>query len=212
MRSYRKVSFSMRLKLASAVFSILSVLGATVEAGPLPGAIFTTLEDGTRINANIYEAKEDVYLDGGPGPNAPASAAGLPEGDYYFQVTDPSGKKLLSEDPVKCRSFTVSEDGVIVGVVPATVLKKVRGQWVEVECSHATGTDQDHSELGAITVQLMPYRNTPNKGGVYKVWVTPVEYFVGDPEQVDNPQYFHGFVPAWSKTDNYKVRQRRRLP
>lgn len=40
---------------------------------------------------------------------------------------------------------------------------------------------------------------------VYKVWATPVEMFVGDPELVDNPDYFHGFVPAWSKTDNYKV-------
>ena len=37
-------------------------------------------------------------------------------GDFvdYFQVTDPSGKKLLSEDPVKCRRVTVSDDGVIV--------------------------------------------------------------------------------------------------
>jgi hypothetical protein len=53
----------------------------------------------------------------------------------------------------------------------------------------------------------MPYKKTPNRGGVYKVWVTPVERFAGDPEMVDNPDYFHGFIPAWSKTDNYKVKR-----
>ncbi|MHC4574097.1 MAG: hypothetical protein ACYS76_08190 [Planctomycetota bacterium] len=104
----------------------LVVLGAhQVFAGPLPGAIFTTLEDGSRVNANIYEAMEDVYLDGGPPQNAPSTAAGLPEGDYYFQVTDPSGKVLLSLDPVKCRRFHVNAYGVIDYVYPATCLDKV---------------------------------------------------------------------------------------
>lgn len=167
------------------------VLGMASQAvaGPLPGAIFTTLSDGSRVNANIYQAKEDVYLDGGPGPNAPSSAAGLPQGWYYFQVTDPSGKSLLSTDAVKYRKFHVNGYGVIDQVY-----------------NHLTGIDQDHS---ALTVQLMPYLNTPNKGGVYKVWVTPVDRFVGDPDKVDNPQYFHGFVPSWSKTDNFKVKKRR---
>lgn len=187
---------------------VVLALGAhQVFAGPLPGAIFTTLEDGSRVNANIYEAMEDVYLDGGPGQNAPAGAAGLPEGDYYFQVTDPSGKVLLSMDPVKCRRFHVNSYGVIDYVYPATCLEKFRGNLTDVDCTHLTGIDVDHSELGAITVQLMPYERTPNKGGVYKAWVTPVEMFVGDVNNVDNPQYFHGFVPAWSKTDNYKVRR-----
>ncbi|HEY5920833.1 MAG TPA: hypothetical protein VIV11_04145, partial [Kofleriaceae bacterium] len=30
------------------------------------GAIFTTLADGSAVNRNIYDAKIDVYLDGGP--------------------------------------------------------------------------------------------------------------------------------------------------
>lgn len=195
-----------------AAVAALLLFTARAPAGPLPGAIFTTVEDGSRVNANIYEAKEDVYLDGGPGPNAPARAASLPPGDYYFQVTDPSGKKLLSEDPVKCRRFTVNGHGVISGVVPTTVTRKVKGVSTEASCTHETGIDQDHSELGAITVQLMPYKDTPNRGGVYKAWVTPVERFVGDPERVDNPDFFHGFVPSWSKTDNFKVKGRREPP
>ncbi len=80
--------------------------------GPLSGAIFTTIHNGTRVNANIYEAKEDVYLNGGPRPGAPLTAAGLPDGDYYFQVTDPSGQTLLSQDHIRCRRFNVT-GGVI---------------------------------------------------------------------------------------------------
>src|SRR5262245_38268059 len=76
-------------------------------AGPLSGAICTTVVDGTEVNANIYPSKEAVYLDGGPGVGAPQGAAGLPNGTYVFQVTDPSGKTLLSTDAANCRQFTV---------------------------------------------------------------------------------------------------------
>lgn len=52
------------------------------------------------------------------------------------------------------------------------------------------------------------YLDTPNNGGVYKVWVTPVANFVGDPTKVDNDcgnGCFHGFASSTSKTDNFKV-------
>lgn len=189
---------------------VLVVLVATPAFANVSGAIFTTLPDGSRVNANIYPKKSDVYLDGGPGMGAPSKAAALDPGWYYFQVTDPSGKVLLSEDPAKCRKFRVGEGGFIVEVVTGcTTLKKVKGEWVQVSCDHLTGVDQDYGPYGAITVQLMPFADTPNKGGVYKVWVTPVDKFVGDPNLVDNgyaPGNVHGFVPAWSKTDNFKVK------
>jgi hypothetical protein len=160
-------------------------------APPLPGAIFTTNADGTRVNQNIFPDKCSVYLDGGPGPNAPQGAAGLTAGDYFFQVTDPSGQTLLSTDPVVSRQFRVS-GGIITGVSGLG--------------NHLTGLDQDH---GARTIQLCPYLDTPNPGGVYKVWVTPVDDFHGDPTKVDNAcghGCFHGFLPAASKTDNFKIR------
>jgi hypothetical protein len=199
---------------------ILLMLAGTAIAGPLPGAIFTTLEDGSRVNANIYQYKEDVYLDGGPGVQAPSKAAALPEGWYYFQVTDPSGKVLLSTDPVECRQFYVSADGVITEVYTGATMEifsKVRGKMVSsvIDCTHKTGIDQDHADKGAITVQLFPYNDTPNKGGVYKVWVTPVDKFAGDPKLVDNgysPGNYHGFIPSWSKTDNFKVRMKKPPP
>jgi hypothetical protein len=53
----------------------------------------------------------------------------------------------------------------------------------------------------AIVIQLYPYKKTPNKGGVYKVWATPTNRY--DPD--DSHSHF-GFIPRWSKTDNYKVR------
>jgi cysteine-rich repeat protein len=160
--------------------------------GQISGAIFTTLRDGSRVNANIYASKDDVYLDGGPGNNAPVGAAGLPAGDYYFQVTDPSGKTLLSQDDISCREFLVSDDGVIIRPVGP--------------CPHVTGIDQDHAAEGAITIQLMPYADTPNPGGEYKVWATPVEDYDASATR------FHGFVNRYSKTDNFKVRNEVSIP
>jgi hypothetical protein len=153
---------------------------------PLSGAIFTTDASGVPVNLNIYDAKEDVYLNGGPGINAPDDAAGLPAGTYSFQVTDPSGKTLLSTDPVQCRQFTVDASGVIQSVAPSGT------------CAHATGTD---GEDAGITVQLFPYADTPNNGGVYKVWVSPTELL-----DCTAPGNKNCFVPRYSKTDNFKVR------
>jgi hypothetical protein len=175
---------------------ILLMFAGVAMAGPLPGAIFTTLEDGTRVNANIYQAKEDVYLDGGPGVQAPSTAAALPAGDYYFQVTDPSGKVLLSKDPIESRKIRINNDGVIDYVYPAPTVTKYKGKSYG---THLTGIDADHAALGAITVQLMPYEDTPNRGGVYKAWITPVDKYAPG-------EGFHGFIPSWSKTDNFKVK------
>jgi hypothetical protein len=178
-----------------------------VRAAAPSGAIFTTLSDGSEVNLNQFPTKEDVYLDGGPGPGAPQTAAGLDDGIYVFQVTDPSGKVLLSTDLAGCRQFTVA-NGIIVDVIPAG------------NCAHKTDLDVDHN---ATTVQLMPYLDTPNNGGVYKVWVTLQEdYLAGCSRQgianglnvIDcgpisrrSGGVAHGFIPAESKTDNFKVKE-----
>jgi hypothetical protein len=192
----------LRLAASSTAFAVLTAIlsSAPVMAG-VKGAIFTTTVNGSAVNANIYSSTCDVYLDGGPGPKAPATAAGLPDGDYYFQVTDPSGALLLSTDPVSNRSFHVS-GGVI------TAFTGTGGP------AHETGIDQDHSALGAITIQLAnstcptDFLPTPNNGDEYKVWATPVGSYIGSPANVDNPcggGCFHGFVSSQSKTDNFKA-------
>jgi hypothetical protein len=184
----------------AAAWSLIIVLPSTAHAPS--GAIFTTLADGTEVNLNHFDAKEDVYLDGGPGPGAPQTAAGLDDGTYVFQVTNPNGRDLLSTDPAECRQFTVA-DGVITAVVPAG------------GCEHNTGTDVDHN---ATTVQLFPYLDTPNPGGVYKVWIVTVEDFLAGCAELgetdglgvvdcgDAPGNMHGFIPSHSKTDNFKVK------
>ena len=168
-------------------------LVAPLLANPPSGAIFTTVADGSEINANIYPSKEAVYLDGGPGPGAPQTAAGLDDGRYVFQVTNPSGKRLLSTDRALCRQFDVA-NGIITNVVATG-------------CQHNTGFDIDH---GAVTVQLMPYSDTPNNGGVYKVWATLASNYLCSLNVVDcgyeAGQNVHGFSPSDSKTDNFKVK------
>src|SRR5688572_28847532 len=89
--------------------SLFGTMKADESAGPFHGAIYTSLKDGGTVNQNLYAAKADVYLNGGPQNE---NANGLPDGTYYFQVTDPSGATLLSEDDAVCRQVVVT-GGVI---------------------------------------------------------------------------------------------------
>ena len=171
---------------AGLVAAIVAVTPGLADPGdPVSGAIFTSDKSGVPVNLNHYAAKEDVYLNGGPGINAPDDAAGLPDGIYTFMVTDPSGKTLLSTDPLACRQVEVI-GGVFRSVAPSGA------------CAHAVGSD---GEDGGITVQLFPYNDTPNNGGVYKVWITPTEDLdCGDKNAT------HCFISGFSKTDNFKVK------
>jgi hypothetical protein len=108
---------------------------------------------------------------------------------------------LLSTDRAACRQFTVA-NGIITGIVAAE------------GCQHLTGHDIDHN---ATTVQLMPYLDTPNNGGEYKAWATPVQNYLdgcdalGVASGLDvvdcgtSGGDFHGFIPSHSKTDNFKA-------
>jgi len=152
-------------------------LGETGElAAGLRGAFFTTLADGSRVDAGGYRAKDGVYLAGGP--RRPQDAA-LPEGQYVFQVTDPSGQTVLSTDPVSCRGFHVDADGLISGVN-------------DLPCGHPVGED---AVRGGLTVRLMPYADTPDPGGEYKVWVTSAAAYAATGR----------FLPRDSNTDSFAI-------
>ena len=200
----QSTAFVVGTTVMAGFFLLLAPIGTSAGGSAPSGAIFTTLPSGSEVNFNIYSSKALVYLDGGPGPGAPATAAGLDDGTYVFQVTDPSGKTLLSTDAAKCREFTVS-GGIITAVVLAG------------GCQHTTGIDVDH---GATTVQLLPYLDTPNPGGVYKVWATTESNYLagcaslghsGGLSLVDcgynSGIALHGFIPSASKTDNFKVNE-----
>jgi len=95
------------------------------------------------VNCNIYENKEDVALNAGP------DGAALDDGTYFFAVLAPSGQSdpndgspnLLSTDPYTDRDFTVAS-GIVNYPGP-----------------HDVDSDGD--------IQLIPYLNTTNPGGVY---------------------------------------------
>jgi hypothetical protein len=173
------------LVLGATVIALLTMVLNTAAIGQqVSGAIFTTDANSTFVNANVYDFKEDVYLNGGPRPNAPCTAAGLPDGDYYFQVTDPSGSQLLSLDEIGDRHVTVT-GGLIVGY----------------SGPHGIGMGKCVAFNGFnITVQLYPFKLTPNPGGEYKAWMTKV----GDYDMTMTKGSF-GFIPSKSKTDNFKV-------
>jgi hypothetical protein len=188
------------IKTCALAVGLASISAVAVAHAP-SGAIFTTLSDGTEVNLNQFPSKEAVYLDGGPGPGAPQTAAGLDDGSYVFQVTDPSGKYLLSTDRARCRQFTVA-----AGVINAVV---------DTDCEHATGVDIDHA---ATTVQLFPYLDTPNNGGVYKAWIIELQDFLDGCAELgvanglnvvdcgSKPGNLHGFLGGHHKTDNFKVK------
>ncbi len=133
---------------------------------PITGAIFTTDENGDAVNKNHYEEKEDVYLNGGPRKEG---AAGLPDGDYYYQITDPGCKELLA-GPGADSPYNTS----------AKIITVVDGEFTDL-------------------MQLAPFADTPNNGGVYKVMVTPVDKWV------DPAEGCFGFEPRFSKFDVFKV-------
>jgi hypothetical protein len=109
------------------------------------------------VDCNIYQAKEDVWINGGPsgGQNH------LTDGSYFFAVLDPGGQpdpndgsaKNLSSpnDAYTDRTFSVS-GGHVDGTYLGPHLYDLTG-----------GGDASLGEL----IQLAPYDDTTNPGGVY---------------------------------------------
>jgi hypothetical protein len=164
--------------------STLFIYVNTVSAG-LSGTIYSTTKNGTAVNKNIFGSLQDVYVSGGP---QNLNASGLPDNTYYFQVTDPSGKTLLSTDNAVCRQLNVT-GGRVSGAAPAAGL-----------CAHANGTFNPAN--GTLPVQLAPFSASPNNGNEYKVWLVPVgsATISGSDPKVLN------FTNSSSVTDNFKAR------
>ncbi len=194
---------SMKLLVVIAVITLL----AGVAAAAVGGAIYTTTSTGTTVNGNIYANKADVYLNGGP---QNAHDPGLvPDGTYYFQVTDPSGAVLLSLDDISCRAVVVT-GGRITGV-PTTPPPVAC-----VDGYHNLGTFD--SANGEQPIQLCnpntskcptDFADTPNPGGEYKAWLTPVaNYSPAGQDNCSQPSSHqsYGFCDSDSKTDNFKIK------
>jgi len=100
----------------------------------------------------------DVYLDGGPhhGGNA-----GLPDGSYYVQVTNPNGSDVLGK--------SVTAAATVSG-----------GEFVQ--CYKLWDILYSGSS-GFITIG---YDDTTNTGGIYKVWVSQDPAFGPSASKTDN--------------------------
>src|SRR6266480_6974223 len=148
------------ISIAVMVAGLFLAPSALPQDEPLPGAIFTTDSTCTGVDLNIYATKEDVYIDGGP---AHPGAAGLPDGSYCVQVTDPSGETVLGR----------SDPGAV------TV---VGGEFVQ--CYQLTSI----LKTGSSGFTVPGYDDTPNPGGEYKVWVSTDCDFINDSTKTDNFQ------------------------
>jgi hypothetical protein len=177
----RLVSLCIAAALASA---------STANADAIAGAVFTSTASGDTVNANHYPSKLDVYLNGGP---QNCSAPGLPVGQYYYMVTNPSGSVLLSLDPVADRKFAVS--GAFGG--------RITGNLGNV-ATHPNGL----SHCGGISLRagkdLGDYADTDNGGGVYKLWITRVADFNALCDGSKSCE-LAAFVHGNTKTDNFKA-------
>jgi len=170
-----------RIAVAALALAAGCLFGGTASAAAIHGALFTSDVAGT-VNVNLYDAKADVYLSGGPGPNAPCTAADLDDGVYVYQITNPSGSVLLSSDdanrePIGVREFTVTNHVI----VSAT--------------NHAFVPLNDGCNGGV--VQMIPFDDTPNNGGEYKAWITRKADYIANGNT---------FKPGSTKSDNFKVK------
>jgi hypothetical protein len=168
-------------------------IAASAQAQNISGAIFTTTDDGATVNGNNYAQKTDVYLNGGP---QNCISPGLPNGNYYYMVTNPSGSMLLSLDSVLDRRFSVTSASS--GKIAANLGNST---------THVNGTSPC---ANAISVRLakdaIDYADTPNPGGVYKAWITrEADFNAACPSHAKSCE-LAGFINSNTKTDNFRVR------
>ena len=139
---------------------------SSAHAQQLNGAIFTT--DGTcsAVNMNIFDQKEDVSLNGGPeavgGPRRTAPA-GLPDAEYYVQVTEPNGVPL----------------GTSVGTPNERPVRVVNGRFEQCyQLFSLVVSARDGQQIG--------YDTTTNEGDEYKVWISTSPDFTPSLSKTDN--------------------------
>lgn len=146
--------FGLRILLVAAL--LLATAGVAFAAG-ISGAIFTTDGACTSTNVNIFSSKDAVHLDGGP---VKAGAAGLPDGYYYVQVTEP--------------------EGTVLGFSNTASVQVLNGEFVQCYQLSAILFTASSSFADA------GYDTSTNGGGVYKVWASINPAFPADESKTDN--------------------------
>src|SRR5215468_8002046 len=172
MRKTFSKTISPRLLCCLFVTGIVFTLApAFTFAAPLPGAVFTTDNTCTGIDLNIYNAKTDVFLQGGPdhGGETP------PTGEYYVQVTDPSGGTVLGTSVGGAAAGLSTDKPFVVDIY-----------------GHANCFELFTAVMNAGAVG---FADTGNPGGEYKVWVSTESNFINNDTKTDNFKVNSGTQP-----------------
>jgi hypothetical protein len=178
---------SFRRALGSVAFLAL----AFPAAAQIPGTIQTVASGGSV--RPVFAHRSDAYLAAGSGAAPCQSFDFLSDGAYYFQVTDLSGDRLLSTDPVAQRTFSVSHGVIVTDPAPP----------------HAHGAA---TPCGSGSISLAPFSDAGTSQAAYLVWVTPAASFDGDPNVVDpvcGDGCFHGFRSEHSRVLAFRVEDKR---
>jgi hypothetical protein len=147
---------SLRATVIAGITAVsLSTTLAVTLAASFGGAVYTTDSAGAAVNNNTFNGAGAVYLNGGL--NVLDGSSLPPNEIFYFEVTNPSGKILLSKDRAACRQVMTNSSGRIASVVPDSTCPAG---------AHPVGTQDG---FGGITLKLGPFEQTPNKGNEYKV-------------------------------------------
>lgn len=183
MKINKTQTFARGTIIAVLAMGLFLTAGALRADPPLPRAVFTTDSTCSGVDLNIYQLKSDVYLDRGP---SHIGAASLPDGNYYVQVTDPSGACVLgtsigTADPTP---FKVSNNGATISCIQL--------------CAYLTNGP------GACALNGVDpncgYNDTSNPGGEYKVWVSNESSFPNNSTKTDNFKVKGGTTPPPTAT------------
>ena len=136
----------------ASIFTMLILFAGAAAAAP--GAIFTTDGSCSGVDLNIYASKGDVYLNGGPNGNG----GGMPDGQYYVQVTEPDGAQL---------GYTTAASVTVAGGAFVQCYRLV-----DILIKTSDGSPG--------------YDTTGNPGGEYKVWVSKSSDFANSDSKTDN--------------------------
>jgi hypothetical protein len=119
------------------------------------------LDSPNGVDCNNYRAKPDVYMNGGP------VSAALADGTYFFAVVTPGEQNGGFLDGARGNLSDTTVGGTAgdlgTGDDVSNRTFSVAGGVITYGGSHATGTNP----LGHFVIQLMPYDDTDNPGGVY---------------------------------------------
>ncbi|MEO8431554.1 MAG: SdrD B-like domain-containing protein [Acidobacteriota bacterium] len=178
------------------LFVVMISFCALSASAQIPGAIQTL--DASGAARRTFAHREDVFLAAGSAATPCRAAEYLTDGDYYFQVTDSTGRRLLSVDPVSQRRFTVRH-----GVIEAAAAS---------EPSLPRHLPGPASACGSASLGLAPFADVGPGEASYVVWVTPVSSLDGDPNSIDpvcGDRCFHGFRAESSRLLAFRVEDKR---